>query len=423
MNQNQPYNEIDDDEKVVRVSLGERVGLIFSFLWYSRRLLMGVIMVIALAYGIFRVYMIPPQTFDEGPVLVVNDYLKDLPTANINFRPLLDESNPGDSNKPKIRTMDDIVLPDEKEVVPYSPLINEGSVDELIEAALDLREAWVGQPAPIAYLKCHRRARITRRLMDLELTLDQQIYALGDYVESLILLDKIVAEAKFSEPQIRVAIKEVVEKYSDHRHPIVRAKANLAAVLIPIHDFLNTSAATELEEFNNQIPGRLNFIVADPASAKRLAGMTLRLHEKSNWDGTVIPYCMEVVNRMEAYSDSEIREIGVGLRERLFFEHLEPNELVKRVGMGDVETRMVVQQYFSALEQNPNIRMPFFQVAVSTIETFKFHDKKQDYEALLTWLLKISTKVKSEAKRDQIEQAIRKLEALPFGGKTGSSEG
>ena len=411
-----PY---DEDEEEVEDPKGpmDLIAAFGSFIWFQRRTIVGAILLVGLAVMIYKVYMIPPKTFENEER--VTSLLVDPPSSSIDFNafegmPTADPES-GEPVTPKIFTMEDIVLPESEKIVAFDPVLKSGTVDELIEVALGLRDAWVGKSPQDAFMMCQRRAQIDRRLMELELTNEEQNFALGDYIETIICLDKIVSEHQYKAPQIRSALKEIAEKYTNHSDPIVCAKANLAAVSAPMHDFYHDNQTEQLEVFSRLVPNHIDKIFGDPAATGRLAGLTLKLHRSRNWDGSALPYCLDIVKRMEACEDQEIKNSGIGLRERLYFEHLEPNKIVERIKLDDLESRANVKQFFEALEANPNSRLQFFQVAVSTIETFKRLDKKEDYQNLLLWLQRISTKIGSKAKRDEIASVILKLDEIPFG--------
>ena len=118
---------------------------------------------------------------------------------------------------------------------------------------------------------------------------------------------------------------------------------------------------------------------------------------------------------MEQSKDPRIRDMSIGRRERIFFEHLQPNELVSRIDQEDKRVNGDIKEYFQGIESNPDIRLEFFQVAVTVIEKFKSVEKKEEYNSLLGWLGRITTKMDSEETKAEVESAIRKLEALPWG--------
>jgi len=392
------------------------VMAVLSFLWFQRRFIIGLILMAVVGVIIYKVAMIPPKTFDDEEVVSL---MLDPPSATIEFEKLeLDNNAPdktGGDEIPQIILMEDIILPESEEIVPFDPLIKTGSVDELIGNALKLRDLWVGQPSQVAFLICQRRAKIDRRLMELELTKEEQNFALGDYVESIICLDKIVIDNKMTTPQIRVALKEIGEKYHNHADPIVRAKSNLALLSIPLHDFYGDNETKHLEEFSRLVPSHVEKVFGDPVATARLTGLLVAAHRQRNWDGSVIPYGNDISRRMEAFHDPQISEAGVKFRERIFFAHLEPNSLVSRIEQEDVQAPDFVKSYFEALEANPESRLALYQKAVSVIQKYKEMDKREDYNALMLWFQRISTKVKTKSIRDEILKVMVELEKLEFG--------
>ena len=412
MNPN-PENEQEElyDDDDAPITLMDWVIHGISALWFQRQFIFGLLLLVGLGYGIYRVYIIPPKKFEEIPT---SNVIGELPTTDLNFGLDLAKKGSGD-DKPKVKTMEDIILPEKTEPKPFDPILDAGTVEELIEESLRLRSNWVGKVAPKRYEMFQRRAKIARKLLQKPISESQHIFALGDYIESLVLMDNLVCEKKYKVPQVRMAMQEIAEKYTPHPHKVICAKANLAAVLIHVHDFLQYDDEEHLKLYTEKLPSRLDKISQDKVTLERLAGMTVLLHQKRNWDGSSLPYCMEVVRLLDEHENELVQNVGVALREKLNFEHLEPKSLVDRIGLDDFESRRDVKAYFQALENNPNVRLRFFQVGITAIRAFKQLDKKEDYQHLVAWLRRITPKVKSESSRKEIYGVLKRLEALPFG--------
>ena len=413
---------IQDDQnpndEVIKVGFKDWVGMFFGYLWFMRRALFGIILLAALGYGIYRVWKMPPKTFDDGPRLVGNDTDSSESLTDPGVGSDIDGES-GDSSKksdkPSVRRFKDIVVPKREKFAPYEPLLETGTVDELVEEIFKLRGSWVGKNPSVIFLMNQRRSRVARRLMELEISDSQQVFALSQYIESIVVLDMVASQKRMNAPEVRTALEEIISQYVGHDHPTISSKANLARILIPLHDYAVEQREGLLEEFSTRLEENGDQVFEDPVTTGRLCSVALWLRRVCDWDGTGLPYCVKLIDKMDQSKDLKIRNASIGLRERVFFEHLEILQLVARIDQEDKKVNGDIKEFFQGIESNPDLRLEFYQVAVTVIEKFKSIEKKEEYNSLLAWLTRISTKIGSEDSKSEVESAIRKLESLPWG--------
>jgi len=416
-NKNRLPEDPEPNEEASKAGFLDWVGMFFGYIWFMRRLLFGVILIAVLGYGIYRVSTRPLRNFDEGPRLVANeaDPGDSLPTSDNDLAPNASGDGSKETVKPSVRRFKDLKVLEREKFAPYEPLLETGTVTELIEEILVLRGSWVGKREPVIFLSNQRRARLAGRLMELEISDDQEIFALSEYIESIIVLDMVVCQERMEAPEVRESLQEIVVNYLSHDHPMICAKANLAKLLIPLHDYGGDPQVRFLEEFSTRLEQCADLVFEDTIATRRLCSVALWLRRVCDWDGTGLPSCVKLIDRMDEAENSIVREIAVTLREQVFFQHLEPGHLVPRLDQEDKQVNGDIKEFFEGIEANPDVQIEYFQVAVSLIEKFKSIEKKAEYDSLLAWLGRISKKVRLEEKRLEIESAIRKLESLPWG--------
>ena len=422
----------------------------FSFLWFMRRLIVGAVLVAVLGFVIYRVWSTPRKVFDErNRSAAANRSSRSGETEGVN-----DSENAGDStgtgdstgagdsegagdgrandladanfapNGEPVRTVDlpdlrvlgvDDVEEQEADIISHDPLLVNGTVDELTQKIINLSDAWPGKSSSVVFLVNKRRAVLARHLLGMEVDKYQKIFALSEYIESVVVLDQTACEKKYDSPEVRTALLEVIEKYQEHPIPVIRAKASLAKLSIPLHDYSRDKNPEKLDNFVSLVDEFAGRVFEDKSSAARLCGVVMQLRRLRDWDGGGLPYCAILLKKMEESEDPEIQNMTTNFRERAYFEHLEINDLVARMNQEDKQVVAAIDEYFRAIDTNPGVRNEFFQVAVLIISKHKHLEQKEEFGSLLKRLATTAEKVSSEELKSGILKAIDKLESLPWG--------
>ena len=303
----------------------------------------------------------------------------------------------------------------EADIISHDPLLVNGTVDELTQKIINLSDAWPGKEPSIVFLMNKRRAVLARHLLGMEADEYQKIFALSEYIESIVVLDQTACEKKYDSPEVRSALLEVIEKYLEHPIPVIRAKVSLAKLSIPLHDYSRDKNSEKLNNFVSLVDKFAPRVFEDKASTARLCGIVMQLRRLRDWDGGGIPYCAILLKKMEESEDPEIQNMTTNFRERAYFEHLEINDLVARMNQEDKQVVAAIDEYFRAIDINPSVRSEFFQVAVLIIYKHKQLEQKKEYSSLLQRLATTAEKVSSEELKSGILKAIDKLESMPWG--------
>jgi len=387
-------------------------------------MIVGSVLLVGLGYVIYKVWMIPPQNFDEfdsGSAVASADRLENLPSASIDFAPLAGDGNKDSGiairQRPKLHIYQGVNPPQEEgqDLGSHDPILESEDVVQVVETLLTLREEWKGKSNPIILMKNQRRAKLTRRLMELDISDAQLIFALSEYIESVTVLDMVLCQEKAEASEVRNAIGEIFEKYQQHESSPIRARACLANLAVPLHDYSRDRKIEALDEFLARLDKYSGRVFEDKPSTSRLCRMVLWLRRSRDWDGVALPYCVALIEKMKESSNPEISDMVKPFSERVYFEHLELNDLVSRIDQGDIDSRSAVQEFFEGLDAEPDCRIEFFQIAISVVEQVKGLDQKEDFELLMQWLRKIVGKISSEDSKAIILPAFEQLEALPWG--------
>jgi len=375
----------------------ERVSKLDVMLFVLRRnlrIIIGLILIIAIGSWIYYASINPrkPKTVGSWSNTI-------LPIADIDSPP----TRPGEfidpliDSEPEVRSM------------KLEHFLSSATIDELIEDALDLRLQWQNNEMPVAYILVQRRAKIARRLLEMEIDETQRTFAYNEYIESVATLDGLNCEGKMGAPGIRDALKEIAEKFSDYPDPVIGSKASLAFLLEHAHDYLKTNDTQKMLAFSDQFKIHADKILRDPVTTFQLIKLVVEISKKSNFHDDLKQCGIEMLDRLEQSTDSEILKIAGEFREQVYFAKMELGSLADRLQSDTDLARNDVQEFFESLETNPNSRVEIYQIAVDSILEYKRLNMTADATALTNWLEQINSQNENETAKEKITKAVAAL--------------
>ena len=405
----------------------EQSGNLFQIFWHRRRFLLSAVLLVALGIVIFKMSMMPPRNSEK--------YIPDLVAA--------DSGDPGNSSSSTIdsalsngkfgRASEGSVSDDEilyslikggspaigsakdQEAVSHDPILDGGSADQLVETILLLRDSWKRRTAPAAFLMNQRRATLAERLMELDVDQTKQVFALSEYIESIINLDFLASREHMETRSVRVSLEAIVQKYKEHESLPVRSKAALASLSIPLHDFLRSRKTLHLDNFLSDLEKSGGAVLEDRYACDRLCGSIGWLRKVQECDGTVLPYCLALLKKIRESGNPEVQNLARVFSDYIYFGHLEIHDLVSRLEQGDQEVLPLIQQFFRGIDANPNCRVVIYKIAIGLIKKNKNLEQREEFESRMKCLSRITEKLDSDEVKSALLKAIEELEALPWG--------
>ena len=94
------------------------------------------------------------------------------------------------------------------------------------------------------------------RILELEPTEDEELFATLTYIESLSVADRINTMMKLGMSGPRETILDAGNKYAEDTNPEIASLANVALATIPANDFLASKDPMHLELFKEQFDSR-----------------------------------------------------------------------------------------------------------------------------------------------------------------------
>ena len=410
-NREDPFKDAETNPEAPKLDMRIIAGLTTGFLWFHRRAIIGILLFSGSIYWIYhssqakseadKAAVSAPRitsTKDESktdanpPEQVKEEKTeaKNIPNAKIG----LANSNP----KNRVSTKSEL-----------QRMLETGSVEELLEKSLSLREESKKVTPPMAYVIFSERLKISRRLLEMETKETEELYAISSYIESVSILDSLNIEGDLNIVGTEAAIDEVDQKFSNHPDAKIAARANLTVIIRPVYVCLATRDIDMLKIFRNRFDERMEKILADPVSSRRLAAVTLLLIDRLQGDvDETLALGKHILGIFEQNTNPEIKVIAGSFREKLYFGRLGLENILDRIKTDDEETRADVQNFFSAFADNPNCRLELVQLAFSIVQVYYAVDKRDDAKALLKWYQEIVDTMADGTRKSEVIEAVER---------------
>jgi len=411
-----------NDTKRPKFKKNKRLELILFFAGRHWRAIVGLLIFTSVVGLIYYTSVTPIKPKTRGA------WSKVIPTAKIDGKPKMDSGN--EAQKTTIGETQRVIEPTstatgettndgaEKPNPPtdvqatslkLEEFLARGTKEQFIENILTMRRDWAKNKFPVAFLIVQRRARIARRLIEMDVTDDELLFAYNEYIEAIVTLDGLNCEGKMEVPGIRDAFLEVGEKFSSNPDPVIAAKASIIYVLAPAHNYFLDKNPANLSEFADQFDIHANKIMGNPQTTIRLVKMLDDLYHRSNFLPSVQACSKRVLKHLEASSDEKILKLGRELRESIYFSKVDLPSIVDRIEGGNAEARSAVQEFYENLAANPNCRLEIYRVAVDVVAEYKRLEANSDAEALANWLTTILAQNRNKEVREEIDTLLVEL--------------
>lgn len=432
MIRHRPFKNAEVNPEPPKRDFQDYVEIFFSVLWFHHKAIIGLILLTAVGIWIYRVAITPREIgFSRKDNLSNRTRPDDVPSANIEFgkpnRPVQNDDTASDTDaKPlavdkidegsssptdgKDNPPDDSDETDSNEPNSVgekrSRLLEQGTIDELIKESLRIYDIWGRSSPGVGVVLCSERAKISRRLLEMELSDAQRAFALTSYIESISLVDSLNVSSKMNLEGTREALLEIDEKYSNHPDPTINSKANLAMTLAPLYDFMATGELEHLRNFQDQFARRLPKIATDRASLARLADVTIAMNNKPGLGHTRIPVVQEFADRLDDLQTPSAKVVANSFRMRFLYDKFDPATIGIAATVNDPENQQRVRSFFKTLAANPQSDEMIYDAAIRAVVAYQSIGKLSEADRLLKLLHEASEKIPDEEYRQTIKNAI-----------------
>ena len=361
------FNEVHEpDEDPER---GFELGLIFAFLNFHRRTILGMILVAAVAY--FLVHLNKKE--------VANDVDADSIVATVQT-----SAFPGSqiAQAPEEQTAP---------VVPLKPKTTNQRLDQLLDSAT----AWAqAAPAEAVITLKQRLAELKALLGSQDLTPSQRKYCVYNYIDSVGALSGYHASLVGGVQGIDGIVAEVDQIYGASENEEVAAAAKVVLVCHKMAKFLTSRGDEDFADLQEAFMKNLDVISKSTKSWEFLARSLAQYVKDSGNDDRLCRLAADHLERIVVSAPSDL--IATELANSLFF-------LPARVNMKTLSMRVKaqvehadedVQFLFGHLKKHPNMPVTVYSMATTAINSYHKngkHDKAKsgleklrEIEALIT---------------------------------------
>ena len=435
MSKSNPFKNAEVNPEPPKRDWDDFIELTLSVLWFHHKAIIGFILVAAVGFWIYWITTSEREVADREPSPgIQNPAGDDVPSAKIDVSSAGDDPANGvaasdpSTNKPdpSTNTSDSSPASDateanqdantqtknddaDKQSRNSNRLLETGTVIELIEESLKLHDTWGSAVPSVGLIMCAERAKISQRLLELELTEAQRVFAISSYIESISLVDSLNVASEMNLPGTREALSEIDEKYSNHPNPAISVQANLAMTLAPIYDFMKNETIKSLDEFQTQFNQRIEKIARDPGGLSRLADVSIAMYKKTNLPDERKPVIQELMTRLSALEAPSAQPVAQKFHDQYLFDQFELNTIVDLVLFSDKEAQQKVQSFFRTLAENPDSGINIYDNAINIAHAYRKIGQLDTTDELLNRLDHIANGIPVEENRRSVKKKILEL--------------
>ena len=264
------------------------IGLIFGFLFFHRRIIVGFFLLVGLGYFlIFGVHQIPKYFPGRDPrrtkSIVDRGVVNNGGASNL-------VAGPGDAKTPENGALDSDATLDkttrsdsdsvpnsssEPNLIPPSDfsglahLLATGTQKELVDEVLRIttRAHQIGPTA--AFVLFQDRQKIVQRMLEMELTETQRVFAKINLIESVSILDSLNSQLDFNVAGAGQELVACVGPLLDDPDTNISSLANLAMIVSPGAKLLHEGTVERLAELRAAIDLHFDRIAVNNKSLRK----------------------------------------------------------------------------------------------------------------------------------------------------------
>ena len=386
-------SNVQDDSIPPRLDLSEYLGLLFSFLWFHR----GIVLAIVVLWGLYQAVSMATNKVAEDkrrdrqapafvyvPQPVENKSLtgdgfveKDAPRRT----PLPTEPIPlvkRPVKKPVKRQKD-------PKTVRFQKFLETADADSMMRRAKILLQEVPGLSPTEAVMNITRREQISKRMRQMDLTPEQlELLDIAE-IESLSQLDAINIQHRMEIPDLRERLFQLATSLLNHPSVAVSAKAHLAIFAARGVDLLIDPKREELVVLTDAYQAHVEGIMKGSSETIVLAELLQTIVVTHQFD-EVIALRRDVANRALNSDSSSIKTMDLVLQERIIFGDLELRSLISRMDDVSQTTYDDIDLFYERLEQFPETGPATYKLAVAVIGKYLMNDQFDEAARLVGWL-------------------------------------
>jgi hypothetical protein len=359
----------------------EFLGFVVRFLLFHRRVVIGILLVIAVAlfltYGLDYLSRFPNKRDSvargngDGESVAgmagVNDLNGTLSGIKKNDDGAGETANgsPGGgvSQREDFSSMDD--------------------VGQLLELMNRFRAEFAqGQASSVRLLFARQSIRVAKRLLELDLDEEQRRYVVNLMSDALLMGVLISLEAQYPIDVLEEELLEESELMKGSDDPIIRSKGICLPVTYRVASFNVEPTNERYAAARQAIEAEFGQTDLTPGAVESLCRFLLALKRPFSERERAVELLLLINQRLDQDQDQELRKIGDSFRQTLYFDTLYLSEVSEILRQGKVAPTETVDRLIQGLATFPNTPVPIYQLALDCIRAeinAKSWDKARDW--------------------------------------------
>ncbi len=408
------------------------VGLVFGFLFFHRRIIVGFFLLVGLGYFlIFGVHQIPkyfPDRDQRGTKSIVDRRAENNGGASNLVAgpgdPKTSENGALDSDETLGKTAgsDSDLVPNsnsEPNLIPPSEfsgldqLLATGTQKELVDEVLRLttRAYQIGPTA--AFVMFQDRQRIAQRMLEMELTDKQRVFAKINLIESVSILDSLNSQLDLNVAGAGQELVTCVGPLLDDPDTNISSLANLAMIVSPGAKLLNEGTVERLAELRAAIDLHFDRVAVNNKSLRKFSELIVEVSKLPSLKGQTQPLVDDTIRRFDGLTTDGAQVEKKLLQQALYFTRVDLGEIVFQMTRNTGDARAGIDALFSGLELYPDVGFGIYQTALDVIREYLRQDDRENAKTLIDKLeqsvLPHHTNAKNRALIDQALQELKKF--------------
>ncbi len=405
----------------------ESLKWIYGYLWFHRRIIFGILLLIGLFYWINYGKDLIPKMSLKGVLPA-----KNRPDSEPRTLPKLNDVphrtpalKSGSSNLQETTAESSLVTEDENsEGTIDKPQSTSNSFErwlatapanELIERSLALNKEWrsAGRDYPYAFLLVSKRKKISERLLEMNLSEFQERYATVNFLESLSILDSTNVQGKLKSDNVRAELIQVMSEYMDHPDQEISGLAHLSIMVVPGYEFLVTPNPELLRQFENELDQHFDNIAKSNECSQKLAELLVLVYKSDTLPNETKLLFQKAIERFESDTSDAGKIRFTQLQGQYFFGRLDLPTMVDRVSSRQKSVDADVEAFVSALEEYPTASLKVHQRLLDIVREYIRQGRKDMAQQILGRLeLQILPNISDEDDRRQVQEAADDFKAF-----------
>ncbi len=400
------------------------VGLVFGFLFFHRRIIIGFFLLVGLGYFlIFGVDQIPKIQWASKSIADRRD-VNNGGASNLG-------AGLDDPKTPKIETLDSNQTVDKtaganSDLVPNSSsepnlippsefsglshLLATGTQKELVDEVLRIttRAHQIGPTA--AFVLFQDRQKIVQRMLNMELTDSQRVFAKINLIESVSILDSLNSQLDFNVDGATQELATCVGPFLDDPDPNISSLANLAMIVSPGAKLLHEGTVERLAELSAAIDTHFDKIAVNNKSLRKFSELIVEVSKLSSLKDQTPAFVDDTLRRYDGLTADGAQLEKKLLQQTLYFSRVDLGEIVFQMNRSSGDAKAAIDALYSGLELYPDVGIEIYQTALDVIREYLRQDDRENARTLIDKLEQhVLPHHANEKNRALINQALQEL--------------